>query len=161
MGSISPHEKGKFWGERIVHCKVEDLLPWALQKQLNRSICHMGCELRWAEGSISSIIFARWHQCAHMGKHNSATWRIRPNRAQMSNFWRFLWVPHFQRAACSTFQTCILNSHQGHTMCGSMVDIQSATAQIRQGIKKKGRNHRAIINQWWPQNVYPNLLQTN
>jgi len=28
--------------------------------------------------------------------------------------WRFLaifWVLHFQRAACSTFQTCILNSH--------------------------------------------------
>ena len=31
--------------------------------------------------------------------------------------WRFYWVLHFQRAACSTFQTCILNSHQGHTMC--------------------------------------------
>jgi len=28
--------------------------------------------------------------------------------------WRFLatfWVLHLQRAACSTFQTCILNSH--------------------------------------------------
>jgi len=32
--------------------------------------------------------------------------------------------PAFQRAACSTFQTCILNSHQGHTMCRSMVDIK-------------------------------------
>jgi len=26
---------------------------------------------------------------------------------------------------------------QGHTMCQSMVDIQSATAEIRRGIKKK------------------------
>jgi len=48
------------------------------------------------------------------------------------------WVLHFQRAACSTFQTCILNSHQGHTMWGSMVDIQSPTAEIRRG-KKEGK----------------------
>jgi len=45
-------------------------------------------------------------------------------------------VLYFQRAACSTFQTCILNSQQGHTTCGSMVDIQSAAAEIRRGIKK-------------------------
>jgi len=31
--------------------------------------------------------------------------------AQMANFWRFFCVLHFQRAACSTLQTCILNSH--------------------------------------------------
>jgi len=42
-------------------------------------------------------------------------------------------VLYFQQAACSTFQTCILNSHLGHTMCGSMADIQSATAEIRRG----------------------------
>ena len=41
-------------------------------------------------------------------------------------------VLYLQRAACSTFQTCIRNS-QGHTMCGSMVDIQSPTAEIRRG----------------------------
>ena len=52
----------------------------------------------------------------------------------------FLWhfcVLYFQRAACRTFQTCILNSHLGHTMCRSMVDIQSVTAEIRRGKKKK------------------------
>jgi len=27
------------------------------------------------------------------------------------NFWRLFWVLRLQRAACSTFQTCILNSH--------------------------------------------------
>jgi len=27
------------------------------------------------------------------------------------DFWRLFWVLHLQRAACSTFQTCILNSH--------------------------------------------------
>jgi len=35
-------------------------------------------------------------------------------------FWRLFWVLHLQRAACSTFQTCILNSHKGHAMCRSI-----------------------------------------
>jgi len=30
-------------------------------------------------------------------------------------------------------------------VCGSMVDIQSAAAEIRRGIKKEDRNHRAKI----------------
>ena len=53
------------------------------------------------------------------------------------------WISIFQRAVCSTFQTCILNLHKGHTMRRSMVDIHSATAEIRQG--KKRRNQRAKI----------------
>ena len=47
----------------------------------------------------------------------------------------------FQRAALSRFQTCVLNSHCGHIMCGSMADIQSATAEIRRG-KKETKNKR-------------------
>ena len=46
--------------------------------------------------------------------------------------WRFFvifWVLHFQRAARSIFQNCIL----------SMVDIHSAAAEIRRGIKKEER----------------------
>ena len=60
----------------------------------------------------------------------------------MVHRWRFLHhccVLYLQRAACSTFQTCILNSHQGHTMYQSMVDIQPAAAEIRRGIKKIDR----------------------
>jgi len=49
------------------------------------------------------------------------------------DFWRIFCVVYFQRAVCSTFQTCLLNSHYGHIMCGSMVDIQSLTAEIRRG----------------------------
>jgi len=70
----------------------------------------------------------------------------------MANFWRIFgdfWVLYFQRAACSTFQTCILNSHSGHTMCESMVDIQSATTEVRRGKEEEEeerRNHRAINN---------------
>ena len=48
-------------------------------------------------------------------------------------------VLYFQQAACSTFQTCILNLHYGHTMCGSMLDIQSAAAEIRRGKKIEER----------------------
>ena len=33
------------------------------------------------------------------------------NGAQMANFCQFFCILYFQRAACSTFQTCILNSH--------------------------------------------------
>ena len=49
--------------------------------------------------------------------------------------WQFFCVLCFQLAVGSTFQTCILNSHKGHTMCGNMVDIQSTTAEIRPGKK--------------------------
>ena len=41
-----------------------DHLPWAVRKRLNRSICRLGCGLGWAKGSTSSIVFARWRQCA-------------------------------------------------------------------------------------------------
>jgi len=51
--------------------------------------------------------------------------------------WRFFCVLYFQRAACSTFQTCILNSHYCHTMCVSMVDIQSPAAEVRRGKKEE------------------------
>jgi len=47
-----PHAKGQFWGEKgrpIV--KYRDTLPRAVQKQLNRSRCHLGLELRWAQVS--------------------------------------------------------------------------------------------------------------
>jgi len=44
----------------------------------------LGCELDWAEGSTSSIIFARWRQCAHMEGHIGATWRIRLNRPSVA-----------------------------------------------------------------------------
>ena len=67
-------------------------------------------------------------------------------------FWRLFCVLHFQRAACSRFQTCILNSHQGHTMCGSMLDIQSTAAEIRRG-KKERKKEREITGQKY--NVLP------
>ena len=55
---------------------------------------------------------------------------------------RLFCVLYLQRAACNTFQTCILNSHQGHAMCRSMVDIQSVTAEIRRRIKRRQIDRR-------------------
>ena len=55
----------------------------------------------------------------------------------MANFWRFLRL-YFS----STFHTCVLNSHQGHSMCGSMVDIQCATAEEKRRRKKKKNNKK-------------------
>ena len=52
------------------------------------------------------------------------------NGAQMTNFC----ILYFQQVACSTFQTCILNWHLGHIMCGRTVDIQ-----------KRRRNHSGKI----------------
>ena len=57
--------------------------------------------------------------------------------------WRYFACCIFSEA-CSTFQTCILISHEGHTMCGSIVDIQSLTTEITWW-KKEERNNRAKI----------------
>jgi len=77
-GSRSPDGKGQFWGKGAPIVKYQDFLPWcwAVRKRLNRSICCLDCGLRWTEGSTSSIVFARWRQCALMAGHVGATWRI-------------------------------------------------------------------------------------
>jgi len=67
--------------------------------------------------------------------------RYRPTNlcdgVQMANFC----ILYFQQAACSTLHTCILNSHYGHIMCGSMVDIQSATSESGGEEEERRRNH--------------------
>ena len=66
----------------------------------------------------------------------------RPSRWALADIssWRLFCVVHFQQAACSTFQTCILNSHYGHTISASMADIHSATAEIRRGKKDRKKD---------------------
>jgi len=89
-----PHGKGEFWRKGAPTVKYRDFLPCAVQKWLNRSTCHLGCGLGWAKGSTSSIVFAKWHQCALMGGHNGATWQIRLNRssaAAMRPYVKLLW----------------------------------------------------------------------
>jgi len=65
-----------------------------VQKRLNRSICRLGCGLGWTEGSTSSIVLARWHQCDFIGGHICATWRIRlnhPSAVVMRPYVKLLW----------------------------------------------------------------------
>jgi len=89
----SPWERVIF-GERRAHCKYRDFLWWAEQERLNRSICRLDCGLGWAEGSTTSIIFARWCHCVHMGRHIGTNWRIRlnhPSAEVMRSYIKLLW----------------------------------------------------------------------
>ena len=83
--------------------------------------------------------------------------KIQPNKVvrwcRDDDFLLHFCVLYFQRAACSTFQTCILNLHEGHTMCRSMVDIRSATAEIRRGNKRKKKDRRRTT--WQKYNGLP------
>jgi len=60
------------------------------------------------------------------------------------------WVLHFQQAACSTFQTLHSKFALSPTMCGSMVDIQSPTAEIRRGQKRKKEEEKNRAKMSWP-----------
>jgi len=51
-------------------------------------------------------------------------------------------VLYYSASRVQYIQTCILNSYKCHTVCGSMVDIQSATAEIRRGNKKEERRRQ-------------------
>ena len=62
---------------------------------------------------------------------------IAPQSCPDGDFFAIFGVLHFQRAARSTFQTCILNLRLGHNMCESMVDIRSPTAEIRRGKERR------------------------
>jgi len=50
-----------------------------VQKRLNLSIRRFDCGLEWAEGCTSSIVFARWRQCAFVEGHVAVTCRITLN----------------------------------------------------------------------------------
>ena len=99
-GVQSPRGKGKLLGKGAPIVKYVDLLLWAVQKRLNGSICCLGCGLGWAEGSTSSIVFARWRQSALLCGHIGATWRIRLNHrlrwwcGLMSNYLDHLLIFH-------------------------------------------------------------------
>jgi len=63
--------------QRIV--TYRDTSRSSVQKRLNRSICRFDCGIEWAEGCTSSIVFARWRECAVMGGHIAASWWMRLN----------------------------------------------------------------------------------
>ena len=92
-GSRFPHEKGQFWGRSPI-VKYGHFLPWMVQKRLNRSICRLGCGLGCAKGSTSSVVFARWRQCAIPCGHIGPTWQIRlnhPSAVATQSYVKLLW----------------------------------------------------------------------
>ena len=51
-GVRSPQAKGQFWGENERPTLTQTDSPlWALLKWVRRSRCHLGCGLKWAQGS--------------------------------------------------------------------------------------------------------------
>jgi len=80
MSSRGQHGKGQFWVvNRQAIVKYRDTPQSSVQTQLNRSIWRFGCGLEWAVGCTSSIVFARWRQCALMGGHVAVTCQIKLN----------------------------------------------------------------------------------
>jgi len=62
--------RGKFWvGNRQTIVQYRDTPQSSVQTWLYRLIWRFGCGLEWAEGCTSSIVFARWCQCALLGGH--------------------------------------------------------------------------------------------
>jgi len=80
-------------------------VPWVVKKRLNRSIYRLSCGLEWAEGSTSSVVFARWRQCAHLGGQIPVN---RPSAAEMRSYVKLLWplvetLPAFRNIAGDMF----------------------------------------------------------
>ena len=105
----------------------------------NKDMCRRHCCL-----TSFFLIVDTCLSCEDIARQSCAMvprWRL------FGDFWRLFCVLYLQRATCCAFQTCILNSHYGHTTCRSMADIQCAAAEIRRGKReeerKKDRNHRA------------------
>ena len=138
----------KFGWRLLLECRALTLprreTRWNLlrcPKLANRSQPLVGrssayCEDMWGKTLLFNKLFAIVNACLSCEN-------IAKQSCAMVPRWRILaifWVLYFQRATCSTFQTCILNSHYGHIMCRSMVHIQSATAEIRQGKKEERKS---------------------
>jgi len=71
-----PPWEGAIMGERGARCEVYGLSAVSCAKTAEPIDLPFGLWSRWAEGSTSSIVFARWRQCAHTGGHICATWQI-------------------------------------------------------------------------------------
>jgi len=84
-------------------------------KRLNRSIYRLGCGLGWAEGSTSSVIFARWRRCPHNGKTH---WHHLANTTEPSVYVAAIW-------SCQiTLTTCLLLLGRIARRCGLLLPTE-------------------------------------
>jgi len=91
------------------------------------------CEDMWRRYCCFTSLFS---DCWYMSSLQKCSPTKLCENVQMANFC----ILYFQQAACSTFHTYILNSHKGHIVCGSIVDIKSATDENRR--EKKWRKKK-------------------
>jgi len=77
--SKSPHGKRQFWWIVVPIVKYRHFLPCTVQKPEPIDL-PFGL---WTQVGTSSIVFSRWHQCAIVGGHSAATWRIQLNHPSM------------------------------------------------------------------------------
>jgi len=107
----------KFGWRPLLECRAITLprreTRWNLlgcAKLAIRSQPPMGRSLPYCENVGETLLFNVFSDYRYVPQLRRYSPIILCDGAQMANFWRF-WVLRFQQAACSTFQTCILNSH--------------------------------------------------
>jgi len=88
------HTKGQLLGERTFSGMPDDILQWAVQKWLNRSIYHLGCGRGCAEGSS-------WEgTLAQFGEYDWTYVRLRRRCGLMSNFFDHLLLRMYKNSHC-------------------------------------------------------------
>ena len=95
------------------------------------SRCSPYCEDMWKRHFCLTTFFPIVDICLSCKDSPTKLW----DGAQMAIFGDIFFVPYFQRAACSTFQTCIQNSHLA-TPCVEVWQT-SSLRPLRLGEKKK------------------------
>jgi len=72
--------EGAIFGKRGAHCEVYGLRAVSCAKMAEPIDLPFGLWTRVGPRSTSSVVFARWRQCALMGEYIGAIWCIRLNR---------------------------------------------------------------------------------
>jgi len=77
-GGPDPPWEGAILGKGSFIVKYGDFLPWAVQKLLNRSICHLGCGLGLAEVSewVNSFLTAHQHILGHLVPYDAESEKV-------------------------------------------------------------------------------------
>jgi len=118
MAGPDPCGKGQFWWIGAPIVKYRHFLLYAVQKRLNLSICRFGCGLEWDEGCTSSIVFARWRQCALMEGHVAVACRMTLNHPSTAACFMANYFDHLLFLDTSTYTVAqIAKRFEPSTVC--------------------------------------------
>ena len=116
-----------------------------------------GCGLEWAEGSASSIVFSRWRQCALIGGHIGAIWRIRLKRL-------------LRRMRCGLMSS---HCHHGVRVRAGLVEFSAGSVnylqfQIQVWFFSDGQSSEQLLSsrvitegEWYPKTCATSTLQAS